>query len=111
MCATSPRRGPRLFRPYRAELCIRPELPARCPGLICSAILGRQTHSRTCRFEITGFSIPTEVRLMTHRIYRGVRHGRARALVVETLEDRTLPSTCVVNNLGDTGGGRRSFGD
>jgi hypothetical protein len=32
-------------------------------------------------------------------------------LRVEALEGRTLLSVCVVNSLGDTGAGRRSFGD
>src|SRR5262245_38961904 len=35
-------------------------------------------------------------------------NGRLR---LELLETRTLPSTFVVNNLGDTGSGKRLFGD
>src|SRR5262249_21893037 len=49
-------------------------------------------------------------RRLTGRSLHGPQRWAYRPRL-ETLEDRALFSTCVVNSLGDTGAGRRSFGD
>jgi hypothetical protein len=45
------------------------------------------------------------------RVNQRRRPTGRRPLTLEHLEDRVLPSACVVDRLTDTGAGRRSFGD